>query len=84
MEKLPLEPRLKLLTREELLAYAKQKQIILEPNQLAALPQDDPRHKMTEADHLAKAACDRMFELSVLARRAKKERLQKLEEEAKL
>jgi len=38
MEKLPLEARFKVLTREDLIAYAKQKQIILEPNQLAALP----------------------------------------------
>jgi hypothetical protein len=33
---------------------------------------------------LAKAACDKIFELTVAARRAKKERIQKLEEEAKL
>ena len=38
---------------------------------------------MTEAEQLSKAACDKMFELAVAVRRAKKEKIQKLEEEAK-
>lgn len=38
---------------------------------------------MTEDDQLAKATVDRLFELSVHARRAKKEKILKLEEEAK-
>lgn len=82
-EKILTDPRIKTVTRDELLAYAKLKQIIVEPNIAATLPQDDPRLKMTEADQLAKAACDKIFELSVQARRAKKEKIQKLEEEMK-
>jgi hypothetical protein len=39
---------------------------------------------MSESEQMAKAAVDRLFELSVHARRAKKERIQKIEEEAKL
>lgn len=39
---------------------------------------------MSEDEQIAKAACDRLFELSVYARRAKKEKIQKLEEAAKL
>lgn len=42
--------RVKLLTREEILAYGKSKQLILEPGQAQTLPQDDPRAKMSEAD----------------------------------
>ena len=38
---------------------------------------------MTEEEKLSKATVDRLFELSVHARRAKKEKIQKLEEEAK-
>ena len=38
---------------------------------------------MSEGEQLSKAACDKMFELSVAARRAKKEKLQKMEEDAK-
>jgi hypothetical protein len=38
---------------------------------------------MTEEEKLAKACVDRLFEFSVHARRSKKEKLQKLEEEAK-
>lgn len=37
-EKLPLEPKMKVLTREELIVYAKAKQIMLEPNVAATLP----------------------------------------------
>jgi hypothetical protein len=39
---------------------------------------------MIEAEQFSKAACDKLFELSVAARRIKKEKIQKLEEEAKL
>lgn len=66
---------MKILTREEIVTYGKQKQIILEPNVAATLPQDDPRLKMNEDEQLAKAAVDRLFELSVHARRAKKEKI---------
>lgn len=83
-EKFVTDHRIKTITREELIAYAKLRQIILEPNVAATLPQDDPRHKMTEADQLAKATCDKLFELSVAVRRLKKEKHLKLEEEYKL
>ena len=38
---------------------------------------------MSPEDQIAKAASDRLFELQVHARRAKKEKIAKLEEEAK-
>ena len=38
---------------------------------------------MTEEELFAKAAVDKLFEIQVHARRAKKEKIQKLEEEAK-
>ena len=47
------------------------------------LPPDDPRLKMSEDEQIAKAAVERLFELSVYARRAKKEKIQKLEEDNK-
>lgn len=83
MEHLAVE-RVKTLTRDEIIAYGKTKLIILEPTQVATLPPDDPRLKLSEADQLAKAAVEKLFELSVHARRAKKERLAKQEEEAKV
>ena len=75
--------RVKILTREEIITYGKGKQLILEPGQAGSLPADDPRVKMSEADQIAKAAYERLFEMQVVARRLKKERLQKLEDEAK-
>jgi hypothetical protein len=44
---------------------------------------DDPKSKMTDDEQLAKAAIDKLFEMAVYARRAKKEKILKLEEEAK-
>lgn len=38
---------------------------------------------MSEAEQIAKAAYEKLFEMQVIARRLKKERLQKLEDEAK-
>ena len=75
--------RVKVLTRDEIITYGKGKQFILEPGQAAGLPADDPRAKMSEADQIAKSAYERLFEMQVMARRTKKERLLKLEEEAK-
>lgn len=75
--------RVKVLTREEIMTYGKGKQFILEPGQAQTLPADDPRAKMSEADQVAKSAYERLFELQVIARRTKKERIQKLEDEAK-
>ena len=77
------QERVKTLTRDEIIAYGKSKQLILEPGQAQTLPADDPRAKMSEAEQIAKAAVERLFELQVGARRTKKERLAKAEEEAK-
>ena len=81
-ERFPPE-RVKTLTRDEIITYGKGKQFILEPGQAQTLPQDDPRVKQTEAEQVAKAAQERLFEMQVMARRTKKERITKLEEEAK-
>ena len=78
-----LAERVKTLTRDEILTYGKGKSFILEPGQASTLPHDDPRVKMSEAEQLAKSAVERLFEMQVIARRTKKERLQKLEDEAK-
>jgi hypothetical protein len=43
------------LTREDITTYGKAKQIILEPQVAATLPQDDPRLKMSEKQQFAKA-----------------------------
>ena len=75
--------RVKTLTRDEIITYGKGKQFILEPGQAQTLPHDDPRAKMSEAEQIAKSAQERLFEMQVMARRTKKERLQKLEDEAK-
>ena len=74
---------MKTLTRDEILTYGKGKSFILESGQAATLPHDDPRVKMSEAEQIAKSAVERLFEMQVVARRTKKERLQKLEDEAK-
>lgn len=75
--------RVKTVTRDDIIAFGKSKQLILEPGQAQTLPADDPRAKMTEAEQIAKSANEKLFELQVVARRTKKERLQKLEDEAK-
>lgn len=78
-----LPERVKTLTRDEILSYGKGKSFILEAGQASTLPHDDPRVKMSEADQIAKSAVERLFELQVVARRTKKERIQKIEDEAK-
>ncbi len=78
-----LPERVKTLTRDEILQYGRGKSFILEPGQAATLPHDDPRVKMSDAEQMAKAAVERLFEMQVVARRTKKERIQKLEDEAK-
>jgi hypothetical protein len=50
------------LTRDDVVTYGKSKQIILD---LAAMPADDPRRSVTEEDMIAKAAADKIFELTV-------------------
>lgn len=61
--------RIQALTREDIVAYGKSKQIILDAAQVTALPADDPRKQLSDNDMLAKAASDRMFELTVMVRR---------------
>jgi len=70
-----LSDRVKVLNREELFAYAKGKGHFPEDKELAKLPADDPRVKMTEPQKLAKACVDRLFEFEVHARRSKKEKI---------
>ena len=74
---------MKTLTRDEIIAYGKAKQIILDAATAATLPQDDPRLKMSAVEQMAKAAVDKLFEMQVYARRAKKEKITKLEDEIK-
>lgn len=77
------QERVKVLTRDEIITYGKGKQLILEPGQVQTLPHDDPRVKMTEAEQIAKSAYEKLFEMQVISRRTKKERIQKIEDEAK-
>ena len=74
--------KIKLLTREDIMNYGRGKGTILDTAAIQALPTEDPRRQVTEEDAVARAAADRIFEISVLVRRAKKEKYQKLEEEA--
>jgi len=67
--------RVQLLTREEIVTYGKSKSIILDATQLAALPADDARKNLSENDMMARAAADRMFELIVMVRRQRKDRI---------
>ena len=70
-----LPERVKTLTRDDIFTYGRGKSFIVEPGQAASLPHDDPRAKMSEAEQLAKSAVERLFEMQVVARRTKKERL---------
>lgn len=74
--------KIKLLTREEIMNYGRTKGTILDAAALQALPPEDPRRNVSEEDAIARSAADRLFEISVSVRRAKKEKHAKLEEEA--
>ena len=74
--------KIKMLTRDDITKYGKEKNIIFDATALAALAPDDPRRQISDTDMMARAAADRLFEMSVFIRRAKKEKLIKLEEEA--
>lgn len=74
--------KIKMLSREDIMTYGKSKGTILDQAAQQALAAEDPRRALSEDDMVARAAADRLFELSVLVRRAKKERLVKLEDEA--
>lgn len=72
---------MKLLTREDINAYGAAKNIILTPDAMNALLSDDPRKLLTEDDMRAKAATDKLFEMTVLARREKRDRMLKVDAE---
>lgn len=74
--------KIKMLTREDIMTSGKTKGIILDSAALQLLPPEDPRRQVSDVDMVAKAAAERLFEISVTIRRAKKEKLQKLEDEA--
>ena len=61
------------LTSEDILAYGKAKNIVVDT---AALPAEDPRKNMSECDMMAKAAADRIFELSVQIRRKRQAKIE--------
>jgi hypothetical protein len=67
--------RIQSLTREDIITYGKAKMIILDAGQQAALPGDDNRKSLSETDMMARAASDRIFELSVLVRRQRQARI---------
>jgi hypothetical protein len=73
--------KVKLLTRDEIKTYGVAKQIILTPEAVNALSADDPRKLHSEVDMFARSASDRLFELTVIARRERKEKLAKIEAE---
>lgn len=61
------------LTREDILTYGKAKNIVVDA---ASLPAEDPRKNMSECDMMAKAAADRIFELSVQIRRKRQAKME--------
>lgn len=69
------EERVKTLTRQEIIDYGKGRGIIVEP-----VPGETPA--LTPEKALAQAAADKLFEVGFAVRKAKKEKLVKLEEEA--
>ena len=71
-----------MLTREEIMTSGKAKGTILDQVAIQALPAEDPRREVSEDLMVARAAADRLFEISVSIRRAKKEKITRLEEEA--
>lgn len=74
--------KIKMLTREEIMTTGKAKGTIVDAAALAGLSPDDPRRNIPEEDQVARAAADRIFEMTVAIRRVKKEKMVKLEEEA--
>ena len=74
--------KIKMLTREDIVTYGKAKGSILDAAGLQLLPPEDPRKALTEDEMMARSAADRLFEMHVLARRAKKEKITKLEEDS--
>jgi len=72
------EERIKSLTRQEIIDYGKSKGIIEE----GAAADASSKGGLTYQQMLAQAAADRIFELTVSFRKAKKEKQIKLEEEA--
>ena len=48
---------------------------------LNLLPADDPRKLMSDEDMLARSAADKLFEMTVNARRERKDKIAKIEAE---
>ena len=72
------EGRVKTLTRQDIIEYGKGKGIIEEGSGSDAAG----KAVLSYAQMLAQSAADRLFEMKAAARKAKKEKLSKLEEEA--
>ena len=73
--------KVKPLTREEITAYGTSKGHIMSHDAIKNLPEDDPRKLLTDEDMLAKSAADKLFELTVNARRERKDKVAKIEAE---
>ena len=70
--------KIKMITREDIMTAGKTKGTILDTAGIQALSPEDPRRQLTEEEMFARAAADRLFEMSVLIRRAKKEKIAKM------
>lgn len=74
------EDRVKTLTRQEIIEYGKGKGIIEEGASTDTPPKEEGG--MTYEQMLGQAAADKLFEVQFAIRKAKKEKLHRLEEEA--
>ena len=74
--------KIKMLSREDIVNYGKAKGSYLDQASQQALPVEDPRRNLTDTEMMARTAADRLFEMQVLVRRAKRDKIAKLEEEA--
>lgn len=73
--------KVKPLTREEIITYGTGKGYIMTHDAIKMLPEDDPRKLLTDEDMIARSAADKLFELTVNARRERKEKLPKIKAE---
>jgi hypothetical protein len=74
--------KIKMLTREDIMNFGKARGSYLDQASQQALPPEDPRKSLSEDEMMARTTADRLFEMQVLVRRAKKDKIAKLEEEA--
>ena len=73
--------KVKPLTREEIITYGTGKGYIMTHDAIKMLPEDDPRKLLTDEDMIARSAAHKLFELTVNARRERKEKLPKIKAE---